>query len=165
MKKFGQGLFVGVLITLLLVSTIALAVDNPIKLIINGREIVPDVTPQLINGRVLVPARFVAEALGAKVDWDQENRAVVITSVKDVAKHPETVDGEWVSLIDITAIADVVVTDKIYIQKDGTKIILDPKDYAFTVTENGSVVDSGQAKLENDTTYLPLSILQKYSLR
>ncbi len=107
MKKFGQGLFVGILVTLLLVSGIALAVDNPIKLIIDGQEIIPDVTPQLINGRVLVPARFVAEALGAKVDWDQENRAVVITSIKDVVERPKaptepekpesnkTIDGKW----------------------------------------------------------------------
>ena len=33
------------------------------------------------NGRVFVPARYVAEALGATVDWDQENRTVMIISL------------------------------------------------------------------------------------
>ena len=57
-------------------ATFALA-GNPIKLIINGQEIQCDVSPQNINGRVLVPARFVAESLGASVAWDGVNNAVV----------------------------------------------------------------------------------------
>jgi len=58
----------------------SLFADQPIKLIINGQQIQCDVPPQNINGRVMVPARFVAENLGATVDWDGENRAVVINS-------------------------------------------------------------------------------------
>lgn len=64
-------------------GTLTLAVyasppSTPIKLIVNGQEILPDVPPQLINGRVMVPARFVAEPLGAKVEWDGAGNAVVI---------------------------------------------------------------------------------------
>lgn len=41
----------------------------------------PDAQPYLDKkaGRVMVPVRVVAEALGAKVDWDGANRAVIIT--------------------------------------------------------------------------------------
>lgn len=36
--------------------------------------------PQNINGRVMVPARFIAEPLGASVSWDSVNRRVIINS-------------------------------------------------------------------------------------
>ena len=43
-------------------------------------EIQCDVPPQVINGRTLVPARFLAEALGAKVEWDNARNAVIVNS-------------------------------------------------------------------------------------
>lgn len=72
-------LFIGLLIGCLFPIQSIFA-DQPIKLIINGQQIQCDVPPQNINGRVMVPARFVAEPLGAEVDWDGENRAVIIKS-------------------------------------------------------------------------------------
>ena len=78
MKKFSLGVITGLLIGLLAFTTFAVAGDN-IKLIINGKEIACDVAPQVINGRTMVPARFVAEGLGASVVWNAEQNAVVIT--------------------------------------------------------------------------------------
>jgi len=46
--------------------------DETVKIFVNGKEIKNDVEPQLVNGRVMVPLRWVAEAMGAKVNWDQE---------------------------------------------------------------------------------------------
>jgi hypothetical protein len=80
MKRFSTGLIVGLVTGLLMATATFAMADNPIKLIINGQEIQCDVSPQNINGRVLVPARFVAESLGASVAWDGVNNAVVITS-------------------------------------------------------------------------------------
>ncbi|PKM42081.1 MAG: copper amine oxidase [Firmicutes bacterium HGW-Firmicutes-8] len=37
---------------------------------INGERITLDVPPQIKNGRTLVPLRFVSEALGAEVKWN-----------------------------------------------------------------------------------------------
>jgi len=37
-----------------------------------------DSEPVIIDGRTLVPVRFVSEALGAKVEWDGENKRVII---------------------------------------------------------------------------------------
>jgi hypothetical protein len=77
MKKFIAGLVIGVLLT----STgIGLASQDVIRIFIDGQEVVPDVPPQIIDGRVMVPARFIAEPLGATVEWDGENRTVIITS-------------------------------------------------------------------------------------
>ncbi|MDR1135096.1 MAG: WG repeat-containing protein [Clostridiales Family XIII bacterium] len=44
-------------------------------------ESVPlDVPAQIINGRTMVPVRFIAENFGANVDWDGEARTVKITT-------------------------------------------------------------------------------------
>lgn len=53
---------------------------NPTKLIVNGQEIKPDVPPQIINGRTMVPVRWIAEALGADVQWDEENKIVWVNT-------------------------------------------------------------------------------------
>lgn len=81
MKRLFVGMIIGVMISLLLSAPFALA-GRPIGLVIDGQAVQCDVPPQLINGRVLVPARFVAEPLGASVRWDANNNAVVIDSGK-----------------------------------------------------------------------------------
>lgn len=105
LSKFWIGLIVGVLVTSLLLPSSVFA-GQAIKLVINGTEIKCDVPPQNINGRVLVPARFVAEALGATVEWDGENQAVIVKSAS--ASNPVkpapiqdkiTVDENGVTLI------------------------------------------------------------------
>lgn len=45
---------------------------------VNGKIIKLDVPPQTINGRTMVPARFVSEILGAKVQWDTKKNIVTI---------------------------------------------------------------------------------------
>ncbi|RJX24919.1 MAG: hypothetical protein C4554_08000 [Dethiobacter sp.] len=45
----------------------------------NNREFNLEAAPQLVNGRVLVPVRFVSEALGAQAEWQAYTRTVVIT--------------------------------------------------------------------------------------
>lgn len=45
---------------------------------VNGREISIDTEPVIENGRTLVPVRFVAESLGAAVNWDEESKTAVI---------------------------------------------------------------------------------------
>jgi hypothetical protein len=72
-------LVVGAVILAAALATTAFAAD-PIKLVVNGREIKPDVPPQLINGRTMVPVRWVVEALNvnAVVKWEAETRSVII---------------------------------------------------------------------------------------
>jgi hypothetical protein len=77
------------------VLTLALAAGafaaNPIKLIVNGQEIKPDVPPQIINGRTMVPIRWVAEALGADVQWDEQQRIVRV----DFGELPQSIQEKW----------------------------------------------------------------------
>jgi hypothetical protein len=46
---------------------------------INGNAINPGAPAYLSEGKVMVPLRFVAETLGAKVKWDENTNAVQIS--------------------------------------------------------------------------------------
>ena len=47
---------------------------------VNQRVVFLDVPALIVQGRTLVPLRFVSEAMGARVDWDAATRTVFITS-------------------------------------------------------------------------------------
>lgn len=51
-----------------------------VNVLINGLPLYSDVPPQVIDGRVMVPIRFIAEALGATVTWDEASNTAYITS-------------------------------------------------------------------------------------
>jgi hypothetical protein len=53
--------------------------DKDVKALVNGKQPVFDVKPVIKNGRTLVPARAIAEALGAKVTWDPSTQTVTFT--------------------------------------------------------------------------------------
>jgi len=55
--------------------------DDEIKVIFFHQELSFDVPPQLIDGRVMVPARKIFETMGAEVWWNDE--AQTVTAVKD----------------------------------------------------------------------------------
>lgn len=45
---------------------------------VNGQLVMMDVGATIVDGRTLVPARFIAETLGRHVEWDDTHRVVVI---------------------------------------------------------------------------------------
>lgn len=51
---------------------------RPIRLVVDGKDITSLTSPVIENGRTLVPIRFVAEELGADVDWNEKDRRVTI---------------------------------------------------------------------------------------
>ncbi|MBE7047298.1 MAG: hypothetical protein E7396_07780 [Ruminococcaceae bacterium] len=53
------------------------------KATVDGEEITLDVPATIIDGRTLVPVRFVSETLGCQVAWDQVEKRVDILSVPD----------------------------------------------------------------------------------
>ena len=60
-------------------TTIKLTENNKTTYV-NGEANELDVPAQIIDGRFLVPVRFVAETLGANVEWDAWGQCVVITA-------------------------------------------------------------------------------------
>lgn len=59
---------------------IMMSIDST-KASVNGNQVILDVPAKVINGRTVVPARFIAEATGAKVDWNSTTREVTITAL------------------------------------------------------------------------------------
>ncbi|ERN54328.1 stalk domain-containing protein [Alkalihalophilus marmarensis] len=69
---------------------------------INGNIHYIDVPAQAINGRTLVPLRFVGEALGATVNWDRSSNSVKIYSSKSNVIKPATPTGVYAGIFDGT---------------------------------------------------------------
>ncbi len=65
-------------------STVTMTLDSTTATV-NGKAVEMDVAPYATNGRTLIPARYVAEFFGQKVEWDGEKRQVLITEDKSVA--------------------------------------------------------------------------------
>lgn len=63
--------------------TIVMTVDSKTAYV-NGKAVEMDVAPYITNGRTLIPARYVAEFFGQKVDWDNAERRVDVTEDKTV---------------------------------------------------------------------------------
>jgi len=109
MRRFLIGLLSGLLAGVFLATASFGLAAQPIKLIVNGREVPCDPPPQMIGGRVFVPVRFVAEALGAKVEWDEANRAVVVcSSISGSLKGLGAKETEAASCKEVCVVADVV---------------------------------------------------------
>lgn len=56
-------------------TKIVLAVGRP-EARVAGRKVRLDAAPKIINGRTMVPVRFISEQLGYKVNWDERYRTV-----------------------------------------------------------------------------------------
>lgn len=74
---------------------------------VNGKEVKIDVPAQILDGRTMTPSRFVAESLGADVDWDEAAKTVTVTNGTKTIKlvidsNIALVDGEEVE-IDVPA--------------------------------------------------------------
>lgn len=66
-------------------STVTMTLDSTAA-DIDGKAVEMDVAPYATAGRTLIPARYVAEFFGQKVDWDGDKRQVLITEDKSMAE-------------------------------------------------------------------------------
>lgn len=60
-----------------------IATINSKNVYISGDTKTLDVPPMVVDGRTLVPVRFVAESFGANVTWDEGSRTVIINTAWD----------------------------------------------------------------------------------
>ncbi|WP_438351805.1 family 10 glycosylhydrolase [Paenibacillus sp. FA6] len=75
--------------------------------LINGSTVSLDASVQIRNGRTMVPLRFVGEALGLQVNWDQADQTVTLISgavLPDFGDENEGINnsalrGAWVSTV------------------------------------------------------------------
>lgn len=125
-------LLIGVIIGGLL-SVPMVQAANTVKLVVNGEDITykSDVPPQIIDGRTLVPARALAEALGASVEWDEGNNAVIVSSKKDVSidspnyQMPQTIQQQQLEKVEYfyIKIQDVTETTMKTLEKEDVEAL------------------------------------------
>jgi hypothetical protein len=60
---------------------IEVTMDQP-EIQVNGQTVGMDTTAKVVNGRTMIPARYIAEALGATVGWDEGSSTVTIQRAK-----------------------------------------------------------------------------------
>lgn len=83
-------------------SEVKLVIDSTTATI-NGESKTLDSAPVIVDGRTLVPVRFISEAIGANVDWDAATSTAVITLDGKTIKLPigaaaADIDGASVEL-------------------------------------------------------------------
>ena len=104
MKRFGRiAMFtVTILASLMAMTMLISAKSADIAVKVNGKTVsFPDQPPVVQNERTLVPVRFVAEALGYGVAWNQADNSVVIDDGKIVlyiGTNTAKIDGKTVRL-------------------------------------------------------------------
>jgi len=86
---------------------------------LNGNEVVLDVPAKIVNGRTMVPVRFVSEAMDSVVDWNNDTRTVIIRAAKILNKIV-TYEETWTK-----EDSPYVLTQKFTLKNDG-KIIIEP---------------------------------------
>lgn len=99
MKRF---LLIIVSIIMLFQNLTVLATDD-ISLYLDGKEVLCNPAPVIINDRTMVPARVVFEEIGAKVSWNAEKRKVGIAYNNIniemiIGEAKATVNGKTLSL-------------------------------------------------------------------
>lgn len=55
---------------------------------VNGQQQILDVAPFIVGSRTLVPLRFIAQSLGAAVDWNDSTSTVTITGAGSRSQQP-----------------------------------------------------------------------------
>lgn len=125
-------------------------INKALKMTVNGNFFFPTETdssplyPITFNDSTYLPARALAECLGAKVDWDSASNTVVITS------------GDMTDTAGTTGIYPDTL-EEISVTMNGTKIVVDGKRIKCT-DANGKEV---QPIIYNDRTYIPVRAAAK----
>ncbi len=57
------------------------------KIVVDGRQLVTEEEPFVVDGRTYVPVRVIGEAVGANVEWDEANGRVLITTNKELSNE------------------------------------------------------------------------------
>ncbi len=113
---------------------------------INGAPVQMEIAPKIINDRVMIPARFVSEALGFQVDFDSSTDTIKIS--QPPVQHPQCI---------ITAVQYVQEGETLTVQVFGNNAPAAVAD--FTLSEPARiVVDITGAVLEDGETEIPVGI-------
>ena len=142
MKKF-----IAMLLTVsaLGMASAAIAADNEPAVYLNGAQMTFDVNPFIEDDRTLVPMRAIFEAVGADVQWDEEDRTVHAVRAKDdeVSLVSLQIDSATAFVNSAAVNLDVpakIVGDRTFVplrfvvESLGEKVEWDSDNYAVIIT-------------------------------
>jgi hypothetical protein len=116
--------------------------------LVNGQTQYLDVAPFVIGSRTLVPLRFIAQALGASVNWNQESQTVSITSAGQVAHAATPAPNPSFNLQDTRPSGTVTtLTPAIHakfsepVNRDTLRVSVDGRDVTADVYANANGFD------------------------
>lgn len=164
-------------------KTLKLQIDNTLATVTtdgNTEEITLDSAPVILDGRTLVPVRFIAESLNLKVGWDAESRTVIILDKSFILARIEKEAPVFYELLNLEG--DSVLTEEATVSGTGNikyinstskssntnlKLKLDGKikvnekalssDLTLKTTGSGSLINKvKEAKLEKATMSIVL---------
>ncbi len=151
------------------------AISRPVSVTVDNQNVnFPDGRPYLdTNGRVLVPVRFVSEALGAKVDWDASSQVAVIEKEPDkvaVKIGEKTVKkNDKIITMDTTAVISsgrTMVPVRFVSEALGAKVAWNKVTYTVVITTDGSepVVSKEPVKPQGNMTAagIPVELYNKF---
>ncbi|MEL7568713.1 MAG: stalk domain-containing protein, partial [Dehalobacterium sp.] len=84
---------------------------------INGQVQTLDTAPKVVNGRTLVPLRFVSEALGYQVDYQAQNKAITIKKPNTPPQAFFKVDKQFIVM------GEEVSYEDLSVDPDGDQIV------------------------------------------
>jgi hypothetical protein len=130
---------------------------------VNGQPQTMDVAPFIIGASTYVPLRFVAQALGAAVNWDNANRIVAITTsnappVTVTAAPPAQQRSPLALAATKPARGSTVASVRPTIEATFQNAIADPN--SVRVFLDGTDVTGGTTRSPNGIVYSPPSDLQ-----
>lgn len=122
-------------------NVLILTIDNPVATV-NGKQVVSDAAPLIVDGRTYTPARFVAEQLGAKVTWNAEKQLVTVIEGSTVIEltinsNVAKVNGRPVTMDAAAFIKDgrTYTPARFVAEQLGAKVVWDKTVRQVTITE------------------------------
>ena len=142
-------------------STITMQIGKQIATVY-GKKVANDVAPIIRNDRTMLPARFVAEALGATVKWNAEERKVIILTedimiVMYIDSEYAYINGEQIALDSPAFIEnDRTYTPVRFIAEAlGATVEWDGETSTVTITK-GEIVEGFSYKTADMSKYVKL---------
>lgn len=137
---------------------------------LNGEELETDVPPVLKEGRMLVPVRAIVQALGARVQWDEDTKTAIVTKGNTVIKIKLGSDVVYVNgkayRIDVPARSEnnrIVVPVRFIAEKFNQRVEWD-EDSGSVIIEDGDENDEDDRNVtDNGNSNLALDAIVKAS--
>lgn len=114
---------------------------------VNGQTVMMDVAPFLVGARTLVPLRFVAQALGAAVNWSQSNNTVYIQGGSGASAYVPPSNASFSLRNERPAVSTGTTTPAIHasfsepVDRNTLRVAVDGRDVTALVYANANGFD------------------------